>query len=83
MIAGSANSCGTTTFEKRAIYWKAAEMAEKAARIDASVASTASATANSYRERAPQKTDIFNEGMAGKIITFNCWVGGSVKVPNL
>lgn len=83
MIAGSANSCGTTTFEKRAIYWKAAEMAEKAARIDASIASTASATANSYRERAPQKTDIFTEGMAGKIITFNCWVGGSVKVPNL
>ena len=83
MYAASANNCGTSTFEKRAIYWKAAEMAEKAARVDASIAGNARATANSYRERAPQKTDIFNEDMAGKTITFNCWVGGSVRVPNL
>ncbi|MCW8981165.1 MULTISPECIES: hypothetical protein [Altibacter] len=83
MYAASANNCGTTTFEKRAIYWKAAEMADKAARVDASIAGTARATASSYRERAPQKTDIFSEGMAGKTITFNCWVGGSVRVPNL
>lgn len=83
MYAGSANDCGSTTFEKRAIYWKAAEMADKAARVDASIASTANATASSYRERAPQKTDIFSEGKAGETITFSCWVGGSVKVPNL
>lgn len=83
LYASSANICGSTTFEKRAIYWKAAEMAEKAARVDASIAGNARAAANSYRERAPQKTDIFNEDMAGKTITFNCWVGGSVRVPNL
>lgn len=83
MYAASANNCGSSTFEKRSIYWKAAEMAEKAARVDASIAGNARATANSYRERAPQKTDIFNEDMAGKTITFNCWVGGSVRVPNL
>lgn len=83
MYAGSANNCGSTVFEKRAIYWKAAEMAELAARVDGSIAGNARATASSYRERAPQKTDIFSEGMAGKTITFNCWVGGSVRVPNL
>lgn len=83
MYAASANSCGTTVFEKRAIYWKAAEMADKAARVDGSIAGNARATASSYRERAPQKSDIFDAGMGGKTITFNCWVGGSVKVPNL
>ncbi|MCT8338896.1 hypothetical protein MG296_02420 [Flavobacteriaceae bacterium TK19130] len=83
MYASSANSCGSTPFEKRAINWKAAEMADKAARVDASVASSAKAAASSYRARAPQKSDIFSEGMAGKTITFNCWVGGSVRVPNL
>lgn len=83
MYAQSSNSCGTTVFEKRAINWKAAEMADKAARVDGSIASNARAAAASYRERAPQKSDIFSEGMAGKTISFSCWVGGSVRVPNL
>ena len=83
MYAKSANSCGTTPFEKRAINWKAAEMADKAARVDASVASSARSAASSYRGRAPSKNDIFSEGMAGKTVTFSCWVGGSVRVPNL
>ncbi len=83
MYAESSNSCGNTVFEKRAINWKAAEMADKAARVDPSIASSANAAASAYRQRAPSKNDIFSEGMAGKTITFNCWVGGSVKVPSL
>lgn len=83
MYAASANNCGSTVFEKRAIYWKAADMAEKAARVDGSIAGNARATAASYRERAPQKSDIFDAGLGGKTITFKCWVGGSVRVPNL
>jgi tetratricopeptide (TPR) repeat protein len=83
MYADSASNCGATAFEKRAMYWKAAEMADRAARVDGSIAGTASATASSYRGYAPSKSDIFNSGMEGKTITFNCWVGGSVKVPNL
>lgn len=83
MYAASADNCGNTVFEKRAIYWKAAEMADKAARVDGSIADNARETASSYRQRAPSKSDIFDAGMAGKTITFNCWVGGSVKVPNL
>lgn len=83
MYAKSSNDCGSSVFEKRAINWRAAEMAEKAARVDAGIASTARAAASSYRQRAPSKSDIFSEGMAGKTVTFNCWVGGSVRVPNL
>jgi tetratricopeptide (TPR) repeat protein len=83
MIGDSSNSCGNTVFEKRAVNWLAADMAAKAARVDASIASSANAAASAYRQRAPQASDIFSEGMAGKTITFNCWVGGSVRVPNL
>src|SRR5690554_254297 len=83
MYAESANTCGTTVFEKRAMNWLAADMMDKAARVDGTIAGNAKAAAKSYRQRAPQKTDIFSEGMAGKTIIFNCWVGGSVKVPNL
>ena len=83
MYADSANTCGETVFEKRAMYWLAADMMEKAARVDGSLAANANAAANSYRQRAPQKADIFSEGNAGETITFKCWVGGSVRVPNL
>lgn len=83
LYASSANSCGTTAFEKRAIYWKAANMADKAARVDPSLSGRAKKAASSYRAKAPDKTMIFNAGMAGKTVTFSCWVGGNVKVPNL
>lgn len=83
MIAGSANDCGNSTFEKRAVYWKAANFANRAASVDASLKDNATETANSYQQRAPSKSDIFQENMQGKTVSFSCWVGGSVKVPQL
>jgi len=83
LYATSANDCGDTPFEKRAIYWRAAEMARKAGRVDPSLSGRASRSAASYSAKAPSKTDIFNSGMAGQTISFKCWVGGGVRVPNL
>ena len=83
LYANSANECGSSSFEKRAIYWKAAEMARKAGRVDPSVSGNANQAALSYSAKAPTKEMIFTEGMQGKNVTFNCWVGGSVSVPNL
>ncbi len=83
LYASSANDCGSTTFEKRAMYWKAADMARRAGRVDPSLSSTASKSAASYSERAPTKAMIFEAGMAGKTVSFSCWAGGSIKVPNL
>ena len=83
MYAKSSDGCGDTVFDKRAINWLAAQMADKAARVDPSIAATARATANTYRQRAPTKTEIFSAGKAGQTVSFKCWVGGSVKVPNL
>jgi len=81
MIAGSANDCGETTFDKQAVYWKAASYADRAARVDASIKKTAEETAESYRQRAPSKAEIFQQGRGGQTINFPCWFGGSVKVP--
>ena len=83
LVASSANACGSTPFEKRAIYWKAETLLYKAARVDPSISGRAKKAAASYRAKAPDKTMIFNSGMAGKTVTFNCWVGGSVTVPSL
>ena len=83
LYATSANDCGSTPFEKRAIYWKAAEMARQAGRVDPALKSNSSQSAASYSAKAPSKTDIFNSGMAGKKVSFSCWVGGSITVPNI
>lgn len=83
MIAQSANNCGNTTFEKRAVYWLAADYAARAGRVDPSISSTANETAAAYRGRAPQRADIFQEDMQGKTISIGCWIGESVRVPNL
>jgi hypothetical protein len=83
LYTSSANACGNTQFEKRAVYWLAAQTAKKAGRVDASLKKAAAKTAASYEGRAPSKTDIFTEGMAGKTVTFDCWIKASVKVPTL
>jgi len=83
LYATSANACGSTPFEKRAIYWKAADMARKAGRVDPALSGRASQTAASYDAKAPSKEMIFSSGKAGQSISFSCWVGGSVTVPTL
>jgi tetratricopeptide (TPR) repeat protein len=83
LYATSANDCGSTTFEKRAMYWKAADMARQAGRVDPSLSGSSSQAVNSYLAKAPSKEMIFSSGMAGKTVSFSCWVGGSVKVPSL
>ena len=83
LYAESVNDCGDTQFNKRALYWLAAETALKASRVDASLKKISIKTAESYRARAPSKTDIFTEGNEGSIIKFDCWVNSSIKVPKL
>jgi tetratricopeptide (TPR) repeat protein len=83
MIGSSANSCGTSVFEKRAVNWVAARYARKAGAVDPSIKSTADQTADSYNGRAPQSQDIFmsQEYKSGQTISFNCWIGESVRIP--
>jgi tetratricopeptide (TPR) repeat protein len=83
LYASSANNCGTSQFDKRAIYWLAAKEARKAASVDPSIRKIANRTAASYDGRAPSKTDIFTEGKSGETISIKCWIGKNVTVPSL
>jgi len=83
MYAKSANNCGDTNFNKRAVFWLAASEAEKAGRVDGRLRSAAAQTATSYRASAPSKSDIFSAGTAGQTIKVGCWIGRSVTVPSL
>ncbi|MEP0266805.1 hypothetical protein [Dokdonia sp.] len=83
MYASSVNNCGDSVFDKRAVYWLAANTAERAGRVSPSLAKTANGTAASYRGKAPDKSMIFNGNRAGQTVRIGCWIGSSVKVPNL
>lgn len=83
LYGSSINDCGNDQFEKRAMYWLAAQYCEKAAAVDSSIKATANKTAASYRAAAPSKTEIFQSGKAGQRIAFDCWVGESIVVPSL
>jgi len=73
MYAASVKSCGNNNFEKRAIYWLAANEAAKAS----------SSTASKYRALAPTKTEIFSGNMSGKTVKIGCWIGRSITVPRI
>ena len=83
MYAASANSCGTDNFSKRAVYWLAAQEARKAGRVDPNLKKASSNTVANYLAKVPTKSEIFNKGNAGTTIKIGCWIGRSVKVPNL
>ena len=82
MYASSANDCGDTNFNKRAVFWLAAEEARKASRVDPTLGKDAANTSANYEAKAPSKSDIFTAGNGGQTINIGCWIGSSVKVPN-
>lgn len=83
MYGNSANDCGETVFDKRAVYWLAADVARKAGQVDATVRSVAKSFVDNFEAKAPSKADVFQSGRAGETIKIGCWIGLSVKVPNL
>ncbi|NPA67549.1 MAG: hypothetical protein GXO50_02960 [Chlorobi bacterium] len=81
MYAGSANSCGTTKFEKQAVYWVAVDKLIKAKSIDPSVAEEADRLIAKYSARYPSQEEGFMlTWTAGKTYTVGCWIGESTKV---
>lgn len=83
MYAASANNCGDSNFNKRAVFWLAAAEARKAGRVDANLKSYAEGVAANYDAKAPTKGEIFTAGNAGQSISIGCWIGASVTVPKL
>jgi tetratricopeptide (TPR) repeat protein len=83
LYANSDNECGETPFEKKAIYYLAAETAKKAGEVDPFLKITANKQAEAYLKKAPSKEEIKAAKRSGKNITFNCWINESVMVPKL
>lgn len=81
MYAKSANNCGTDQFTKRAVFWKAAEEALKAGRVDPRLKKTSRQYADNYIAKAPSKSDVFSSTyQKGDEIKIGCWINSVVTV---
>ncbi len=80
LYAKSANSCGSTVFEKKMAYVAALNKAKKAQQVDPG--SGAGRYIRSYEKNIPNKKEIFTEGVApGSSHKVGCWIGETVRVP--
>lgn len=67
-IAATANSCGETTFQRKANYWLANDYYRKAAALGADVST------GKFLDSAPDATECFNEGISnGSTHYCSCW----------
>ncbi|MFK8037930.1 MAG: hypothetical protein AB8B74_06545 [Crocinitomicaceae bacterium] len=66
-VAARANSCGETTFDRKANYWLADDYMKKASALGETYSSR-------YASGAPSTNDIFEAGKAaGQSIRLSCW----------
>ena len=83
MYAESANNCGDTNFNKRAVYWLAAKEATKASRVDPTLKAITAQTLKRYEALAPSKSDIHECACSGKVIDISCWINDKIIVPEI
>src|SRR5690606_5974777 len=71
MYANSGAECGETPYERKAIYWLAADMARKAGEVDENLKRTGSdRVVEKYLKLAPSESEMKAEKKLGKTITF-------------
>lgn len=79
--AASAKSFSDSPFKGKEVYWVAVDKFNRAASIDASVASRANGLSASYRQHFPSAEDIFfNDYAEGQSYTVGGWIGETTTI---
>lgn len=81
LYVNSIAECGTTDFEKKAIYFLAIETSKKAALAEPRLQSAADKAVTDYTKLAPSKDDLKKEKKAGKSFTIGCWINETITFP--
>lgn len=84
LYANSSNDCATNDFDKKAIYWLAANTAKQAGVVEPVLKKSADQLADEFYKKTPSKKEISAaKRKAGEQISFNCWMNESVSIPKL
>jgi hypothetical protein len=81
LYANSANECGKTNFEKKAIYTLASQTVKKATLADPKLKTTADKLAQDFDRQAFTSAEITKEKMNGKTFTIGCWINETLTFP--
>jgi tetratricopeptide (TPR) repeat protein len=81
LYVNSISECGTTEFDKKAIYFLAIETSKKAALVEPRLQSAAEKAVNDYAKLAPTKEDLKKVKKAGKSYTIGCWINETITFP--
>lgn len=84
LYASSSNDCGKDNFEKKAIYWLAANTAKQAGIVEPALKKSADQAASDFTKKAPSKAEVSQaKRKAGEQISYDCWIGETVSIPKL
>ncbi len=78
LYANSAEECGKTIFEKKAVYYLANQTIQKAASADARLKKNADMFAKNFAKESLSSSDISSAKMNGKTMTIGCWINEKI-----
>ena len=81
LYSNSANDCGKTDFEKKAVYYLAIQTAQKAGLAEPRLKPTAEKAAKDYEAKSLTASEISKAKMNGKLVTIGCWINETITFP--
>lgn len=81
LYSNSAEECGQTPFQKKAIYYLAQKTIKKAALAEPLLKITAEKMTENLASKSLTSSDISKEKMNGKSIKIGCWINETVAFP--
>ena len=80
-IYAGATECAKNDFEKKALNILASQTALRAIEAEPSIKPTAERQSELFLKRGPTSEDIQKSKMAGKTISYDCFIKNSVTIP--
>jgi hypothetical protein len=81
LYSNSANDCGKTDFEKKAVYYLAIQTAQKAGVAEPRLKPTADKVVKDYEAKSLTSDEISKAKMNGKFVTIGCWINETITFP--
>lgn len=81
LYANSANECGKTDFERKAIAYLAVETVKKAGLVEPQLKPTSDKMAKDFASQSLTNSDISSAKMNGKSLTIGCWINETITFP--
>lgn len=81
LYGNASNECGTSDFEKKAVYYLAIQTVQKAGIVEPRLKPTADRMEADFTQKTLSPSEISNAKMNGKTINIGCWINETITFP--